>query len=93
MSSESVLSCYGILPSLFDPRSAGTALREAGRQTHANSAVPVAELVAAQLSEALDEAITLTLPRPTDTATLARAVGSLVTAGLDVSEAREIVGL
>ena len=53
----------------------------------------MAELVAAQLSEALDEAITLTLPRPTDTATLARAVGSLVTAGLDVAEAREIVGL
>ena len=90
---RSVLSCYGILPSLFYERVAGTALREAGRQTHANSAVPIAELVAAQLSEALDEAITLTLPRPTDMATLARAVGSLVTAGVEVGEARAIVGI
>ena len=69
MSSRSVLSCYGILPSLFYERAAGTALREAGRQTHANSAVPIAQLVAAQLSEALDESITLTLPRATDVAT------------------------
>ena len=90
---RSVLSCYGILPALYYERAAGTALREAGRQTHANSAVAIATLIGSQLSEALDEPITLTLPRPTDTATLARAVGSLVTAGVDVNEAREIVGL
>ena len=90
---RSILSCYGILPSLFYERAAGTALREAGRQTHANSAVPIAQLVAAQLSEALDESITLTLPRATDVATLSRAIGSLVTAGLDVTEARSIVGI
>ena len=90
---RSVLSCYGILPSLFYERAAGTALREAGRQTHANSAVPIAQLVAAQLSEALDESITLTLPRATDVATLSRAIGSLVTAGVEVGEARAIVGI
>ena len=90
---RSILSCYGILPSLFYERAAGTALREAGRQTHANSAVPIAQLVAAQLSEALDESITLTLPRATDVATLSRAIGSLVTAGVEVGEARAIVGI
>ena len=90
---RSILSCYGILPSLFYERAAGTALREAGRQTHANSAVPIAQLVAAQLSEALDESITLTLPRATDVATLSRAIGSLVTAGVEVGEARGIVGI
>ena len=90
---RSVLSCYGILPALFDPKAAGTALREAGRQTHANSAVAIATVIGSQLSAALGEDVTLTLPRPTDTATLARAVGSLVTAGVDVTEARTIVGL
>ena len=92
---RSVLSCYGILPALFFERAAGTALREAARQVHALSAVPVAELVAAQLSDALNEPVTLDLRRgrATDTATNARALGSLVTAGVDVNEAREIVGL
>ena len=61
---------------------------------HALSAVPLAGLVAAQLSEALNEPVTLDLRRgrATDVATLARAVGSLVTAGVDVNEARELVG-
>ena len=90
---RSILSCYGILPALHDPKAAGTALREAGRQTHANSAVPVAELIASQLSAALDEVITLTLPRPTDTATLARAVSSLVSSGMGIDAALEAVGL
>ena len=68
-------------------------MREAGRQTHANSSVAIATLIASQLTEALSEEVTLTLPRSTDMATLARAVGSLVTSGVDVREAREIVGL
>ena len=86
---------YGILPALFHPQAAGTALREAARTVHALSAVPVAELVAAQFSEALGEPVTLDLRRgrATDVATQARAVGSLVTAGVDVNEAREIVGI
>ena len=77
---RSVLSCYGILPALFHPQAAGTALREAARTVHALSAVPVAELVAAQFSEALGEPVTLDLRRgrATDIATQARAVGSLV---------------
>ena len=90
---RSILSCYGILPALHYERAAGTALREAGRQTHANSSVAIATLIASQLTEALSEEVTLTLPRPTDMATLARAVGSLVTSGVDVNEARGIVGL
>ena len=87
------MSCYGILPALHYERAAGTALREAGRQTQANSSVAIATLVGSQLTEALSEEVTLTLPRSTDMATLARAVGSLVTSGVDVNEAREIVGL
>ena len=92
---RSVLSTYGILPALFHPQAAGTALREAARTVHALSAVPVAELVAAQFSEALGEPVTLDLRRgrATDVATQARAVGSLVTAGVDVNAAREIVGI
>ena len=90
---RSVMSCYGILPALHYERAAGTALREAGRQTHANSSVAIATLVGSQLTEALSEEVTLTLPRSTDMATLARAVGSLVTSGVDVNEARGIVGL
>ena len=92
---RSVLSCYGILPALFHPQAAGTALREAARTVHALSAVPVAELVAAQFSEALGEPVTLDLRRgrATDIATQARAVNSLVQAGLSVEDARAVIGI
>ena len=66
--------------------------RPAGKRTP-TPPCPIAQLVAAQLSEALDESITLTLPRATDVATLSRAIGSLVTAGVEVGEARAIVGI
>ena len=90
---RSILSTYGILPSLFYERAAGTALREAARWTHSNSSLAIATLIASQLGEALGEEIAITLPRPTDMTSLARAVGSLVDSGMSIEDAREVVGL
>lgn len=58
---------------------------------------PVAELVQAQLREALDEPgleLDLRRCRAADVATLARAAGSLVQhAGMTLDQARAVVGL
>ena len=54
---------------------------------------PIAHLMASQLTEALGVTVTRTLPRAADTATLARALQSLVGAGMSVEDARAVVGL
>ena len=56
---------------------------------------PVAELVGAQLSEGLgvDVKLDMRRARAADVVMLARAVGSLVTAGLTPDDARAVVGI
>ena len=51
-------------------------------------------ILAEQVGEAIGQPdLALSFPKTPDVAILARAVGSLTAAGLDVSVAREIVGL
>ena len=92
---RSILSTFGILPSLLDPKASGTALREARRQFHAGTVVPTASLVEAALSEALNEDVKLNMRRgkATDSATLARAISSLTSSGMDLETAIVSVGL
>ena len=90
---RSILAASGIPPALVSPNAAGTAMREGWRQFTVGTLEPLAVLVGDQLSVALGERVTLTPPRAADVATLARAVGSLVTAGMKVDDARSIVGL
>ena len=92
---RSILATFGILPSLVDPKASGTALREARRQYHAGTVVPLATLVEAALSEALNEDVTLNMRRgkATDSATLARAISSLTSSGMDLESAIVAVGL
>ena len=92
---RSILASYGILPSLVDPKASGTALREARRQYHAGTVVPLATLVEAALSEALNETVSLNMRRgkATGSATLARAISSLTSSGMDLESAIIAVGL
>ena len=64
-------------------------MREARRQYHAGTVVPLATLVEAALSEALNEDVTLNMRRgkATDSATLARAISSLTSSGMDLEAA------
>ena len=56
---RSILSTFGILPSLVDPKASGTALREARRQYHAGTVVPLGYAYRSRsLSESLNENIT-----------------------------------
>ena len=92
---RSVLATFGILPSLVDPKASGTALREARRQYHAGTVVPLATLVEAALSESLNENVKLNMRRgkATDSATLARAISSLTSSGMGLEDAIISVGL
>ena len=91
---RSVLASYGILPSLIDPKSSGTALRESRRQFH-GTIVALATLIESALSEALNETVTLNMRRgkSTDSATMARAISSLTSSGMSLQDAIEAVGL
>ena len=88
-----VLASCGIPPVLANHAAAGTSMREAWRQFTAGTVEPLAVIIAEQLSEALNERISLTLPRSSDVATLSRAVGSLTSAGMSLDDARAIVKL
>ena len=91
---RSVLSCFGILPSLVDPKASGTALREARRQFH-GTVVALATLTESALSEALNETVTLSMRRTkaADSATMARAISSLTSSGMTLEDAIVAVGL
>ena len=92
---RSILSSFGILPSLVDPKASGTALREARRQFHTGTVVALATLIETALSEALNEDISLNMRRgkSTDSATMARAISSLTSSGMSLQDAIEAVGL
>ena len=90
---RTMLAAFGVPPAILDPKVAGTAMREGLRFFQSQTVTPLATLIAVQLSEALGEDITLTLPRPTDVATLSRAIHSLTQSGMSISDARAVVGL
>ena len=92
-----ILAASGFPPILASHNAPGTSLREAWRQFVALTVEPVAELVAEQLSEAMDVRITLDMrrTRAADVVMLARAWRSLAgqEAKLELDQAREVVGL
>ena len=93
---RAVMASYGLPPALANHAAAGQSLRESWRIAVSLSVAPVAELVAAQLREALDVPdleLGLDRLRAADVATLARAAHSLTQAGVDGAAALERVGL
>ena len=90
---RSILAACGVPPVLANHAAPGTSMREAWRQFTVGTVEPLATIISDQLSEALGETVTLTMPRSADVATLARAVQSLAGAGMNIDQAREVVGL
>ena len=90
-----ILMAHGIPPQLWDPRSAGTAGREAYRQLLHATIAPVALLVGHELRLKLHPSTELSLTElhAADIASRARALRSLVDAGIDATEARRIAGV
>ena len=76
-----------------EPRCPGDVDARGRRQFTVGTVEPLATIISDQLSEALGETVTLTMPRSADVATLARAVQSLAGAGMNIDQAREVVGL
>ena len=92
---RSILGCYGVPPILMAGSGAGSGMREGWRQLIGLTVEPLATLIGSQLSEALGVEVTLDMrrARAADVVMLARAVGSLTTAGMPLADAREVVGL
>ena len=85
---------YGIPAPLVDERSSAAAYREAARVFRESTLPALGAILAEQVGEAIGQPdLALAFSKTPDIGILSRAVGSLVAAGLDVSVAREIVGL
>ena len=92
---NSLLALHGIPPALVAARGTGTALREALRQVGASLIRPLGELVVQELQAKIDPNATLDFAplRAADLTGSARAVVSLVKAGMSIADAREVAGL
>ena len=89
-----VLSCIGINPSLLT-HSDGASLRESWRQFLFSTIAPLGRILSAELSDKLDNDVAFQWRelRASDIQNRSRSLGSLVSAGMELSEARRIVGL
>ena len=94
ISREDVLSCCGINPSLVMDAQ-GTAQREAYRQFLFGTVAPLGKMVAAELSAKLDTEVSLDWGelRASDIAGRARAFGTMVSNGMDLTQAAGLSGL
>ena len=92
---NSILAMHGIPPALIAARGTGTALRESFRQVLHSLLKPLGAILAEELKEKLDPAasIDFTASKAGDLTSSARAVGVLVTAGMTLADAREVVGI
>ena len=92
---NSLLALHGIPPALVAERGTGTALRESFRQVLHSLLKPLGALVVAELREKIhpDAALDFSSLRAGDITSTSRAVGSLVTAGMSLADAREVAGL
>ena len=88
-----VLAALGVPSALMSGQ--GSASREAWRHTLVTSLVPMARLLAAELSLKLEQEIEITFPSlaTVDIAARARAYSSLVSAGMDAPKAEMLAGL
>lgn len=92
---EAVRSACGV-PISLDSRSDGTAQRESFRRWHHSSLLPVAEIIREAAAVALQQPdLRIEFPRlsAADLTGKARATGQLVTAGVELERAIQIVGL
>ena len=91
---EDVLSACGVNPALLMDAQ-GTAMREAYRQFLFNTVAPLGRMVSAEVSRKLDTVVTFDWAelRASDIAGRARAFGTMVTGGMDLTQAAALSGL
>lgn len=88
-----MLAACGCSPAMFDA-SAGTAKREALRQWHLGTVLPLARILEHELTQRLETQIKLKFDAyPTDLAGRASSFRALVTGGVDVTKALALSGL
>ena len=87
-----VMAALGVPPSMYT--SQGGALRESYRHLFGGTLVPLANLVQAELSEKLEEEITISFPERlvSDVSALSRAFSSLVKAGYPLKQVHQMLG-
>ena len=92
---KSLLALHGLPPALLASSGTGTAMREAFRQVLHSLLKPLGAILAEEMREKLhpDAALDFSALRAADLMGSARAVGSLVKAGMSVADAREVAGL
>lgn len=89
-----VLGAFGIPAPLSDERASAAAYREAARVFRETTLPALGAIVSAEVGPAIGQPdLALTFPKTPDIGILSRAVGSLVSAGVPIAEAREIVGI
>ena len=88
------MSALGIPALLWSGRD-GAAMRESSRELLHTTLSPVGLILAEELSEKLEHPVTLDFYRlaATDVASRARALGSLVKAGVSLDDAKAAAGL
>ena len=93
---SSVLACFGVGPPLGPSGlNDGTAAREAARRLWTLTIQPLAAVIGEELTRVLERPVTLDYGRPSgmaDLAARARAVGALVKAGVEQSDALLLTG-
>lgn len=92
---NNILSACGVSPAMVGERADGTARREAYRQLVHTSIVPVARLVASEISDKLEVDVQFDFDSlfAADIGARARSVGQLVSAGMTLDKALKTVGL
>ena len=87
-----VMAALGVPPSMYT--SQGAALRESYRQLFNGTLVPLAKLIQAELSEKLEEEITIAFPQYliSDISAQTRGFKSLVEAGFPIDQVHQMLG-
>ena len=95
MATAEVMAACGVSPALFSAESAGTGSRESYRQLMASTLLPLGKLVSDELSAKLETTVEITWDelRAGDISGRARALSSLVTAGVPLTKAVRLAGL
>ena len=85
---------YGIPAPLVDERSSAAAYREAARMFRETTLPALGAIIAEQVGEAIGQPdLRFVFPTAPDISVRARAVASLVSSGMTIEEAREVVGI
>ena len=89
-----IVRIAGIVNLFSEHYTSAAAFREAARAFRETTLPALGAIIAEQVGEAIGQPdLAFAFPKQADVGVLSRAIGSLVTAGVPIEQAREIVGL